>query len=134
MAARPALRTHHEVLQDFAAGVGGGRMDVQGEFCWFDLGPFPTCIYMKRGGSRLRGSLFLAPVHDLDEAEAWIRRQPKPSSGRLEVSLGDRPDDHALRIVFERSATTPTRRDALPGEAARYARAWEKRSNAQVAH
>lgn len=117
-------------LVDMVVSLGGEPIEVDDPHSVdFLLGDVACFVYLKDGGSRLRGTVILDDLADVDvaEAEAWVARQPQPESGLLEVSaLAD--GSRLLRILFERSVDgVGLAADPLLEEAQVYAECWRDR-------
>jgi hypothetical protein len=99
-----------------------------GDEVHFDVDGFEGRVWLKPGGSRIRGQVVLAELGDArDQAVKWMNRQDPPLSAVLEVAELD--EGPVLRLVFERSVGRVSDDDLLFDEAAEYAKAWTARSD-----
>lgn len=97
----------------------------------FDMAGIPAFAYVKPGGDRVRGSVFLHVAEGespgFETAEGWVAQQPHSLAGHLEV--GRSPDGGWLmRVLFERplDPTQVSADDPLAGDCADLADAWAR--------
>lgn len=97
----PAIQALVQVI----AKLGGVNLQRKKDQVDFEVAGMPAFAYIKPGGDRVRGSVFLEVVHndslDRADAEAWVARQPRSRAGCLEL-VGNPEGGWLMRVLFER--------------------------------
>lgn len=97
----PSMRALVETI----GKLGGEHVRPDGNQADFVIAGIPAFAYVKPGGERVRGSIFLEVVHGdssgLETAEGWAAQQPPSRAGRLEVARNPE-GGWLMRMLFER--------------------------------
>lgn len=124
--------TRTDLLHEYLAAIGATplKSDRDG-YVDFSLHGCKGYVRVKGGGSRLRGSVVIAAVDDLEQGMGWVDTQPLPPTSELAV-WGD-TESGLLRLVWERSLEgLLAQDDPIAAEVEAIVKAWRDRAAATL--
>jgi hypothetical protein len=125
--------TRNDRLHEYVTAIGADQTATHEDgYVHFRLHDCDGRVRVKAGGNRIRASVVVDIVDDIDTALGWVDSQPLPASSELALwHLDD--GNGVLRLVWERTlARTLGHGDPIADELEAFVRAWREHATADV--